>query len=107
AAAGAINDAGNGTATFTVTPRRHGTGHLEGTHVLTNTANTGTITIVTNATVFPFPPPAPPRSWIKGHWRIANATGIYAGLRGRGDVLATADFTNNEITILREGHVNR
>jgi hypothetical protein len=107
AAAGAINDAGPGTATFTVTPRPHGVGRLQGTHVLTNSAGTGTITIVTNATVYPYPPPTPPRSWVKGKWRVTNATGIYAGLRGRGKVLATADFTNNEITILREGHVNR
>lgn len=105
AAAGAINDAGTGTATFTVTPKGKNRGRLTGTHVLTSA--TGTITIQTRATVFPYPPPAPPRSWAKGHWRITSATGGYAGLRGRGRILATADFASGQITILREGHVNR
>lgn len=105
AAAGAINDAGAGTATFGVTAKGKNRGRLTGTHVLTG--STGTITIETRAIVFPFPPPTPPRSWVKGHWRITNATGGYAGLRGRGKILATADFGTGQITILREGHVNR
>lgn len=45
--AGAVNDAGQGSATFTVVPNGDGKGLLTGTHVLTGSA--GTITIETKA----------------------------------------------------------
>jgi hypothetical protein len=99
--AGAVNDAGEGTATFTVVPHGHNKGLLTGTHVLTGSA--GTITIETKAWVRPFPPPTPPRAMAEGTWRIVSGTGAYEDLKGQGKVYATADFTTGEITIVRDG----
>jgi hypothetical protein len=99
--AGAVNDAGSGTATFTVVPHGDDTGLLTGTHVLTGSS--GTITIETSAFVRPFPPPTPPRAMAEGTWKIVSGTGAYADLEGRGKVYATADFTTGEITIVRDG----
>jgi hypothetical protein len=105
-AAGAVNDAGSVTATFSVVPSSHpGVGLLTGTHVLTGSS--GTITVETRAKVIPFPPPTPPRALATGKWRVVSGTGSYAGLRGGGKIAATADFTNGEITIAREGKVKR
>lgn len=103
--AGAVNDAGAATATFTVTPHGKGRGELRGTHVLTG-AN-GTITVATRAVVAPFPPPTPPRSFAVGKWRITGATGAYAGMKGHGKVFATVDFATGQVTIARDGHVSR
>lgn len=103
AAAGAVNDAGNSTATFQVTPGNGGCGTLTGPHTFTG-AN-GTITVFTRADVCPFPPPTPPRSFARGKWEVIGATGAYAGLRGHGQVYATADFTTGQITIARDGKV--
>jgi hypothetical protein len=102
-AAGAVNDAGSATAVFRVTPREGGCGVLTGPHTFTG-AN-GTITVFTTAAVCPFPPPTPPRSFARGKWRVVGATDAYEGLRGHGHVLATADFTNGQITIARDGEV--
>jgi hypothetical protein len=99
---GVVNDAGSGTATFTVVPHGHGTGLLTGTHVLTGSS--GTITIETTAFVRPFPPPTPPRAMAEGTWEIVSGTGAYADLEGRGRIYATADFTTGEITIVRDGN---
>ncbi|MGH2572145.1 MAG: hypothetical protein ACRDGU_01425 [Actinomycetota bacterium] len=99
--AGAVNDAGEGTATFTVVPHGDSKGLLTGTHVLIGSE--GTITIETRAWVRPFPPPTPPRAMAEGTWRIVSGTGAYAGLQGQGKVFATADFTTGEITIVRDG----
>lgn len=104
-AAGAVNDAGSATAMFKVAPGGGGCGVLTGPH--TFTAMTGTITVFTTAAVCPFPPPAPPRSFARGTWRVVGATGAYAGLRGHGKIYATADFTNGQITIARDGKVGR
>jgi hypothetical protein len=103
-AAGAINDAGSASATFSVTPAAPGRGALHGTHVLEGAG--GTITLDTRAVVFPFPPPNPPRAWARGKWTIVDATGDYAGITGDGAVYATADFTTGEITIIRDGKVS-
>jgi hypothetical protein len=43
----------------------------------------------------------------RGQWRVVGATGVYAGLQGRGKIYATADFTNGQITIARDGTVGR
>jgi hypothetical protein len=102
-AAGAVNDAGSSTAVFRVTPGQGGCGELTGPHTFTSV--NGTITVFTTADVCPFPPPNPPRSWARGKWEVVGATGAYAGLRGHGRVYATADFTNGEITIARDGKV--
>jgi hypothetical protein len=102
-ATGAINDAGSAAATFTLAPTANDRQLLEGAHVLTGSG--GTITIETRAYVHDSSPPSPPRSHAVGHWWISAATGSYAGLAGRGEVIATADFTTGEITILRDGHV--
>jgi hypothetical protein len=102
--AGGVNDAGSGTATFTVVPYGDGKGLLTGTHVLTSSS--GTITIETTAFVRPFPPPTPPRAMAEGTWKIVSGTGAYADLEGRGKVYATADFTTGEITIVRDGSAN-
>jgi hypothetical protein len=102
--AGAVNDAGSGTATFTVVPAGDDRGLLTGTHVLTGSS--GTITIETTAFVRPFPPPSPPRAMAEGTWKIVSGTGAYADLEGRGKVYATADFTTGEITIARDGTAN-
>lgn len=102
-AAGAVNDEGTVDVTFTVVPDGDGKGILSGTHVLTSP--TGTITIeTTRAFVRPFPPPT--RAMAEGQWEIAGATGAYAGLSGRGKIYATADFTDGEITIVRDGMAN-
>lgn len=98
---GAVNDAGSGSATFTVVPQGGDKGLLTGTHVLTSAS--GTITIETTAFVRPFPPPTPPRAMAEGTWEIVGGTGAYADLDGRGKVYATADFTTGEITIIRDG----
>jgi hypothetical protein len=103
AAAGAVNEAGSATAVFSVVPGKGGCGVLKGTHTFTG-AN-GTITVFTRAAACPYPPPTPPRSFARGKWHIVGATGTYEGLRGQGHVLATADFTNGEITIARNGEV--
>jgi hypothetical protein len=103
AAAGAVNDAGSATAVFRVVPGKGGCGVLTGPHTFTG-AN-GTITVFTTADVCPFPPPTPPRSFARGKWEIVGATGAYAGLRGQGHIVATADFTNGQITIARDGKV--
>lgn len=102
--AGAVNDAGSGTATFTVVPQGDDIGLLTGTHVLTGSS--GTITIETVAFVRPFPPPTPPRVMAEGTWKVVSGTGAYADLEGRGKVYATADFTTGEITIVRDGSSN-
>lgn len=104
-AAGAVNDAGAATATFQVTPGEGGCAVLTGPH--TFTGDNGTITVFTSADACPFPPGAPPRSFARGKWRIVGATGAYAGLRGHGHIVATADFTNGQITIARDGKVAR
>jgi hypothetical protein len=101
---GAINDAGNATATFSLTPKRNDRQILTGTHVLTSSK--GTISVHTRAQVHSSSPAAPPRSFAVGRWRITSATGAYAGMKGRGRVLATADFSTGAITIVRDGHVN-
>jgi len=98
---GAVNDAGASAATFTVVSHGDGKGLLNGTHVLTGSA--GSITVETRPWVRPFPPPAPPRAMAEGRWWVSGGTGDYAGLRGRGKVYATADFTTGEITIVRDG----
>jgi hypothetical protein len=103
--AGAVNDAGSATATFSVVPHGPGRGLLTGTHVFTGSA--GTITVETRAVVAPFPPPNPPRSYAIGKWRVVGGTGAYAGLKGGGHIAATADFGNGQITIVRVGKVNR
>lgn len=102
-AAGAVNDAGSATATFRVTPGEGGCGVLTGPHTFTGAG--GTITVFTTASVCPFPPPNPPRSFARGKWRVVGATGAYAGLRGHGSIVATADFATGEITIARDGRV--
>ena len=102
--AGAVNDAGSATATFTVVPHGDDVGLLTGTHVLTG--STGTITIETTAFVRPFPPPTPPRVMAEGTWKVASGTGAYADLKGRGKIYATGDFATGEITIVRDGTAN-
>jgi hypothetical protein len=102
-AAGAVNEAGSAAATFHVTPGNDGCGVLTGPHRFTG-AN-GSITVFTRATICPFPPSTPPRSYARGKWKVIGATGAYEGLQGGGHVYATADFTNGEITIARDGTV--
>jgi len=102
-AAGAVNDAGAASATFTVTPAQTGRGILRGTHTLTGAL--GTITVRVRARVRPFPPPTPPRALAEGHWWIVDGTGAYEDLSGGGGLTAVADFTNSQITIIRSGRV--
>ena len=104
-AAGAVNDAGTSTAVFNVRPGKGGCGVLTGSHTFTGAG--GTITVFTNADFCPFPPPTPPRSWVRGKWRVVGASGGYAGLHGHGHIFATGDFTNGQITIARDGEVER
>ena len=104
-AAGAVNDAGSATAVFRVTPGEDGCGVLTGPHTFTGAG--GTITVFTKAAICPFPPPTPPRSFARGTWRIVASTGAYSGLHGHGKVIATADFTTGQITIARDGNVDR
>jgi hypothetical protein len=103
-AAGAINDAGAATATFTLVPAGGGCGRLAGTHVFTGSS--GTISVHTEALACPFPPISPPRSFVRGRWRVVGGTGAYAGLAGRGRIVATGDFATGVITIARDGKVN-
>lgn len=105
AAAGTVNDAGTGTVVFHIEPGDGGCGLITGPHTLTGSG--GTITVFTRAAICPFPPTAPPRSFIRGNWKIVGATGSYAGLRGAGRITATGDLTNGEITIARDGKVRR
>jgi hypothetical protein len=100
-----VNDAGSATVVFQVTLGEGDCGVLTGPH--TFTSSTGTIAVFTTAAIYPFPPPTPPRSFASGNWRVVGATGAYAGLRGHGKVFATADFTNGQITIAREGRIKR
>jgi hypothetical protein len=104
-AAGAINDSGAATATFRVVPTKDGCGTLTGPH--TYVGSSGTITVFTKGVLCPYPPPTPPRSFATGTWRVIAGSGAYTGLRGRGRVIATADFGTGEITIAREGEVER
>jgi len=104
-ASGALNDAGIATATFQIKPGKNGCGVLAGPH--TFTGSTGTFTVLTKGVICPFPPPNPPRVFASGTWRVVDAFGGYQGLRGRGTILATADFSTGEITIARDGDVDR
>ena len=105
AAAGAVNDAGLATVVFRISPGEGGCGLITGPHTFTGSG--GSITVLTTADICPFPPPNPPRSFVRGIWRIVGATGSYTGLHGHGNVFATADFTNGQITIARDGEVER
>ena len=40
-------------------------------------------------------------------WFVVGATGAYAGLRGKGRILATGDLGTGEITIARDGKIKR
>lgn len=102
--AGAVNEAGSVAARFTLVPVKGGCGRLTGTHVLTGAA--GTISVQTDALACPYPPGVPPRSFVRGRWKVAGGTGAYAGLRGKGRIYATADFATGVITIARDGKVN-
>ncbi len=102
--AGAVNEAGSVAATFSLVPVRGGCGRLTGTHVLTG-AN-GTISVQTDALACPYPPGTPPRSFVRGGWKVASGTGAYAGLRGKGRIYATGDFGTGVITIARDGKLN-
>lgn len=102
-AAGAVNAAGSASATFQVVPGKGGCGVLTGTHTFTDAG--GTISVFTRADLCPFPPPTPPRSFARGKWEVVGATGTHAGLKGHGKIVATADFTNGQITIARDGKV--
>ena len=97
--AGGVNDRGSATATFSVDSR----GNLTGTHVLNGSE--GTIVMATRAKVRPFPPPTPPRVFMDGGWSSTSGTGVYTDLRGRGSILAVADFTDGRLTIIRDGAV--
>jgi hypothetical protein len=99
ASAGAVNDRGSATAVFSVDDR----GNLSGTHTLNGSQ--GTIVMATRAKVSPFPPPTPPRVFMRGTWSITSGTGAYADLDGRGKILAVADFTDGRLTIIRDGAV--
>jgi len=101
--AGAVNDAGSATATFTLVPAGGGCGTLTGTHVFTGVA--GTLSVHTTALTCPFPPSSPPRSFVRGSWQVVGGTGAYAGLRGKGRIFATGDFATGAITIARDGKV--
>jgi hypothetical protein len=101
--AGAVNDAGPATATFTLVPAGGGCGKLDGTHVFTGSG--GTLSVHTEAHVCPFPPGSPPRSFVRGKWQVVGGTGAYSGLRGKGRIIATGDFATGEITIARDGKV--
>jgi hypothetical protein len=104
-AAGAVNEAGTVAATFTLLPEKGGCGRLTGTHVLT--APSGTISVGTDALACPYPPKAPPRSFVRGKWFVVGATGAYARLAGKGRILATGDLGTGEITIARDGKIKR
>jgi hypothetical protein len=97
--AGGVNDRGSATATFSVDTR----GNLTGTHVLNGSG--GTIVMATRAKIRPFPPPTPPRVFMDGRWSITGGTGDYIDLRGKGSILAVADFTDGRLTIIRDGAV--
>ena len=103
--AGAVNDAGSAAATFTLVAAGGGCGSLTGTHVFTGAQ--GTISVYTDALACPFPPAVPPRSFVRGRWEVVGATGAYAGLRGKGRIVATGDFATGVITIARDGKVKR
>jgi hypothetical protein len=99
ASAGGVNDSGSATAEFSI----DGRGNLTGTHTLVG--SNGTIVMATRAKVRPFPPPTPPRVFMEGRWSITSGTGAYAGLEGRGKILAVADLTDGRLTIIRDGAV--
>jgi len=102
--AGAVNEAGSVAATFTLVPvKKGGCGSLTGTHVLTGAA--GTLSVRTDALACPYPPSSPPRSFVRGKWHVVGGTGAYAGVAGKGRIIATGDFGTGEITIARDGKV--
>ena len=103
--AGAVNEAGTVAATFRLVPVKGGCGSLTGTHVLTGAA--GTLSVQTDAHACPYPPGSPPRSFVRGKWKVVGGTGAYSGLKGKGRILATGDFGTGEITIARDGKLKR
>lgn len=104
-AAGAVNDAGPAEAHFRVTPGTKGLCSPGRPHTFIGSA--GTITVLTKGVICPYPPTNPPRAFASGSWRVVGGTGAYDKLHGRGKVLATADFASGQITIAREGDVER
>jgi hypothetical protein len=108
-AAGAINDAGTAQATFTVEEQGQERGRVKGTHVLTNAAGDGTITLDFQAWLRPFPPPTPPRQvMVEGTWKLVAATGRYAGRKASGKLYGTADRTVSppQVTTVYDGSAN-
>jgi hypothetical protein len=104
--AGAINDAGTAQATFGVEEHGPGRGRVKGTHVLTNAAGDGTITLDFQAWLRPFPAPTPPRQvMVEGNWSLVDATGRYAGRKARGTLSGTADRTVSppQVTTVYDG----
>jgi hypothetical protein len=96
-AAGAINDAGSATAQVSVDQ-----GHGTGTHTLTGSA--GTLTLVEDVQIRPYPPPTPRRLMVEGTWKLVAATGAYAGIKAKGKIYATVDRAKDppEITFVRD-----
>jgi hypothetical protein len=99
-----VDDSGTAAAVFHVGAAGGGCGNLTGPHTFTGSG--GTITVFTKAVICPFPPVTTPRSFARGEWRVVGATGKYKGLRGHGKIVATADFSNGQITIARDGEVS-
>ena len=103
--AGAVNEAGSVAARFSLVPVKGGCGSLTGTHVLTGAA--GTLSLETDALACPYPPASPPRSFVRGKWQVVGGTGVYAGLEGKGEIVATGDLGTGVITIARDGKAKR
>lgn len=87
-AAGALNDSGTLSATFTTVPGKNDTRRADGTSILTG--GLGTLTM--DFTVISFAA-SNPRRVFEGSFEIVGGTGAYAGLTGAGKIVGVIDVT--------------
>ena len=95
--AGALNDGGTVSDTFTVTPGKHDEATLDGTQTLAGSL--GTITTHFTGTIFPA---SSTRAISEGTAVITGGTGAYAGLDGKAAFLGVVDFAAGTVTLTED-----
>jgi hypothetical protein len=99
-AAGGVDDAGNSSAAFTLTPVGGDRARLEGTQTLVGSH--GRITISFRG---PAGPLSSRRQFGRGRCRLVSGTGAYAGIRGRCRFVVAVDIGAGTLTGTFDGKV--